>query len=358
MDRGSGVNKGGLAPFSILLIASLLFYGCGGKNDAGPEATPGAGPQTAPVTLAISVPGLSKPTGSGLMAPAPVAVNSIRVTVSASDISPSITRLLVRGTDFSATTDPVIVTLQVPTGTGRTFTAAAFASNDGTGVPPLFQGATTGVAVTSSGLNQVTIILFSPPFAQPTITSFDPTSGCPGISIVITGTNFDPIPANNGVVFVGSSNSADNRRANVTGATPTQLTVTVPDGAATGPISVTTFIGGVSAGSFTVLNCSASTLLFGTKLNLSNNAGSSGKPSVAVSGTTVIAAWHDNTLGNTGILVARSTDGGVNFGPPVNISNNAGFSLIPSVAISGTTVIAAWQDTTPGNDDILVARFE
>ena len=67
----------------------------------------------------------------------------------------------------------------------------------------------------------------------PAITDFSPMVGPVGTSITITGTNFDPQPANN-VVYFGAT------RATVNAATPTQLTVTVPSGATYQPISVTT----------------------------------------------------------------------------------------------------------------------
>ncbi|MDD5472086.1 MAG: IPT/TIG domain-containing protein, partial [Sideroxydans sp.] len=67
----------------------------------------------------------------------------------------------------------------------------------------------------------------------PTITSFSPASGAAGISVTITGTNFDPDPFHMLVTF------ADNVPATVTSATATQLVVTIPAGAATGTIKVT-----------------------------------------------------------------------------------------------------------------------
>ena len=75
-------------------------------------------------------------------------------------------------------------------------------------------------------------------FAQiPSITSFAPTSGAPGSIVVITGTNFNTIAANNAVFFTGA-------RGTVTAASATQLTVTVPAGARSGFIDV------VNLGSF------------------------------------------------------------------------------------------------------------
>jgi RHS repeat-associated protein len=81
----------------------------------------------------------------------------------------------------------------------------------------------------------------------PTITSFTPAEGPVGTSVTITGTNFDPVPANNTVTFNGVT-------ATVTAATATSLTATVPTGATTGPITVTTAAGtATSATNFTVL---------------------------------------------------------------------------------------------------------
>ena len=74
-------------------------------------------------------------------------------------------------------------------------------------------------------------------FAQPTITSFSPTSGPIGTAVTITGTNFSTTDANN-IVFFGAT------KATVTGASTTQLTVTVPAGATYQPISIT--VGGLT----------------------------------------------------------------------------------------------------------------
>ena len=84
----------------------------------------------------------------------------------------------------------------------------------------------------------------------PTIAGFTPASAPVGASVTITGNNFDPTPANNTVVF---SNGV---AATVTSSTSTQIVTTVPQGAVTGPITVTTtdvVQGATSASSFTVV---------------------------------------------------------------------------------------------------------
>ncbi|MBC6410418.1 MAG: IPT/TIG domain-containing protein [Ekhidna sp.] len=66
----------------------------------------------------------------------------------------------------------------------------------------------------------------------PVITAFAPESGAVGTTVTITGMNFNTTTSENMVTF------HDGIRAVVTGATATELTVTVPDEAETGAITV------------------------------------------------------------------------------------------------------------------------
>src|SRR5207244_1925630 len=78
----------------------------------------------------------------------------------------------------------------------------------------------------------------------PTISSFSPTSGPVGTSVTITGTNFTGATAVtfNGLTASFSVNSS------------TSIAATVPSGATTGPIRVTTLGGtATSASNFTVI---------------------------------------------------------------------------------------------------------
>lgn len=74
--------------------------------------------------------------------------------------------------------------------------------------------------------------------AQPVITSFSPTAGPIGTTVIITGTDFSTTPSSN-IVYFGKVT------ATVTAATATSLTVTVPFGTSYDPITVTT--GGLTA---------------------------------------------------------------------------------------------------------------
>ncbi len=348
--------KRGRLAIALIILLTAGLAACSSEGGGG-----GSPAEMGKVTLSLPLPGSASREKAGLpagfFAPAPDTVQSIRVEASGPGIATPVSRLLVRGVDFTESTDPVTVTLEVPAGLDRAFVARAFASSDGSG-EPIYQGSTVGVTIVA-GPNRVDILLFTPPFASPTLADFTPTSGCNGTTVTINGTNFDPIAGNNTVLFLGEINDpADDRMATVVRTpTPTRLTVIVPPGALSGPIQVGNLRGNVvSAGSFTVSTCAQGSLLFGNQINLSHNAGNSGGSSVAASGNSVFVAWADETPGNDEIFLARSADGGKTFGSPVNLSNNAGISAAPSVAVSGNTVVVAWYDETPENREIFLAR--
>ena len=94
-------------------------------------------------------------------------------------------------------------------------------------------GATDGaLAVTDSEGTGTSATNFDvTPSPVPTITAFNPTSGAVGTSVVITGTGFTGASA---VTFGGTAATT------FTVNSDTQITVTVPTGATTGPIAVTT----------------------------------------------------------------------------------------------------------------------
>ena len=92
-------------------------------------------------------------------------------------------------------------------------------------------------------------------------------------------------------------------------------------------------------------------------INLSNNIGLGVGAQIATQGNTLYVVWQDNELGDNEIFFKRSTDGGATFGPTINLSDNVGESMLPSVAVSGNNVHVVWMDDSDsGINDIFYRR--
>lgn len=97
-------------------------------------------------------------------------------------------------------------------------------------------------------------------------------------------------------------------------------------------------------------------LTWGTDNRLSNASGTSGTPSVAVSGTNVHITWEDQRDGNNEIYYKKSTNGGLNWGTDTRLTNSSAMSLYASVCVSGTLVHVVWFDERDGNREIYYKR--
>ncbi|MBI3352155.1 MAG: hypothetical protein HY036_06220 [Nitrospirae bacterium] len=74
---------------------------------------------------------------------------------------------------------------------------------------------------------------------------------------------------------------------------------------------------------------------------------SSGFPSIAYgAGGNIYVIWDDieSAINNTDIYFSQSNDNGGTFSAPVNLSDNAGNSFSPKIAVSGSAVSVVWQD--------------
>jgi IPT/TIG domain-containing protein len=148
------------------------------------------------------------------------------------------TTVTITGTNFN---NPVVTDVEFDNRNAGSFTVV----NDTTITATVPNNATDGpIQVTNADNTATSSTDFDvTPAPAPTITSFTPTVGPIGTSVVITGTNFTGATA---VRFNQVS-------ATYTVNSSTQITATVPTGATTGPISVTTPGGtATSATNFTV----------------------------------------------------------------------------------------------------------
>ncbi|MES2703357.1 MAG: FG-GAP-like repeat-containing protein [Bacteroidota bacterium] len=106
---------------------------------------------------------------------------------------------------------------------GTNPSSVAMADMNGDGAPDL--------AVANYGSNNVSVIRNTPAAVPPTVAAMSPSVGSAGTTVTITGSNFNPTPADN-IVFFGAT------RATVTAAGSTSLTATVPIGSTYSRVSV------------------------------------------------------------------------------------------------------------------------
>lgn len=176
-----------------------------------------------------------------------------------------------------------------------------------------------------NGVGNLCDPLWVPPASVlPVITSFAPASGNPGDTVTLVGRNFEPTAALNQVDFNGAP-------ANVTSATATQLTVTVPASATSGALHVRTRSGaGQSSTAFVLIrppvisDAQPRTVITGGTLTI---YGSDFDPDAAGNvvklGTTTLAVQTASALLLTATVPAGATGGAVSvtkFGAPTAVS--------------------------------------
>jgi hypothetical protein len=87
-------------------------------------------------------------------------------------------------------------------------------------------------------------------------------------------------------------------------------------------------------------------------VNLSESVQWSATPAIAVSGSLVIATWDEYNADNMDIYYRYSTDGGVTWSAINPVSTDPSGQSKSSVAINGSTVHVAWTDSRNGSTEI------
>ena len=81
-------------------------------------------------------------------------------------------------------------------------------------------------------------------------------------------------------------------------------------------------------------------------------------PAIAIdSNDNVCIAWEETKGGDDEIMFKRSLDGGNTWSSPVRITYNSGESQSPTLAANSSSgIFLAWNDDTPGNDEIFFKK--
>jgi hypothetical protein len=97
---------------------------------------------------------------------------------------------------------------------------------------------------------------------------------------------------------------------------------------------------------------------FRKPLELTSHNGGSFAPRVALdTSETVNIVWGDTRDGAGKVQFIRSTDLGLTFNDPIDVSRSAGSAFDPEIAIDSSDAInVAWEDTRTGNSSIMYSR--
>ena len=176
-------------------------------------------------TITVSLNGASAASQVTVMPPPPTIISFMPTSGTVG------TTVTITGTDF--------INVQSVTLNGS---AAIFTINNATTITAVVpSGATTGKIVIAGSAGTATSATNFMVLVSSVVTSFTPTSGPVGITVTITGQNFDPIASNNTVKVNG-------KLAIIASANSATIVTTIPQGATSGVISVTTPINTATSG--------------------------------------------------------------------------------------------------------------
>jgi hypothetical protein len=216
-------------------------------------------------------------------------------------------------------------------------------------------GATGNIELVSSfGNASASGFTFS---GAPLIHSFEPLNGAVGSTVIITGANFNTVGAYNTVYFGGV-------KAPVTAATANKLTVIVPPGASSKPVTVTTNgLSGYSNLSFAVTFPGAPATILPQSFNAQHDVLASAPSSVAVAdidmdGKPDLLA-SDNTANKVSVFRNTGKNGSISFAPKVDLNSGENTDPIKTgdfngdgaldILTGGSSVRIQLNGSTPGN---------
>ena len=101
---------------------------------------------------------------------------------------------------------------------------------------------------------------------------------------------------------------------------------------------------------------SAAGAKIGSDLRVTNNASSSGSPSLSWSGSEFGVSWHDSRDGNNEIYFSRVSAAGVKVGSDLRVTNDAHTSYNGPLSWTGSEFGMSWNDIRDGIWEIYFAR--
>ena len=95
-------------------------------------------------------------------------------------------------------------------------------------------------------------------------------------------------------------------------------------------------------------------ITFSQPINLSNDPSDSINPNLIVVHNNLFVIWNDNSTKNYNVMIKRSSDGGITFSQPINLSNTTNSdSINPQLAaIANNKLFVVWQEDLSENNQI------
>ena len=99
-------------------------------------------------------------------------------------------------------------------------------------------------------------------------------------------------------------------------------------------------------------------ITFSQPINLSNDSSDSINPQLATVQNNLFVIWNDNSTKNYNIMIKRSSDGGITFSQPINLSNTTkADSINPQLASTANELYVVWQgNNKEGQFDIFLSK--
>ncbi|HET8792297.1 MAG TPA: sialidase family protein, partial [Nitrososphaeraceae archaeon] len=98
-------------------------------------------------------------------------------------------------------------------------------------------------------------------------------------------------------------------------------------------------------------------ITFNQPINLSNDKGDSIKPNLIALQNNLFVIWNDNSTKNYNVIIKRSSDGGITFNQPINLSNTTD-SINPQLATAANKLFVVWQEDISENNQIYFTTID
>ena len=98
-------------------------------------------------------------------------------------------------------------------------------------------------------------------------------------------------------------------------------------------------------------------ITFSKPINLSNDSGDSTNPNLIELHNNLYVIWNDNNTKNYNVMIKRSSDSGITFSKPINLSNSTNAdSNNPQLASTANELFVVWQGNFKGQFDIFLSK--